>query len=419
MIPALALAQGTLEYPCFYSDILGRDMCMGVYLPHDYDPSGSARYPVVYYLHGAFANHTSYWVYLRQALDQLITAGEIDPMVVVAPDGSAGEFGGSFWANSQLYGRFEDYVVDEVVPFVDTRYLTLASFGKRGLAGFSMGGTGTFTIGLRHTDLFSAFAARSGYASWDRFREAWRDAVLAENGAPPYNYDPSAGAVTNAMFLVAAAYTPDLDNPPYFVDLPLDENGTIIEDVLDRWKAHNADSLVLQLSPEDYPDIQFSCGQLDGLALVQNLDVAAAFDGIGVPYVFEPHGGGHILNIALVKEDFRFLDGALNAPAYVDDLQASMKRPMVTVSAQPNPARQHVEFVIDVREPISSGRIELFDVSGRRVRKVDLGDLTQGVHQIAWDGLMDGGMRIDSGCYYFCLRDEVGRRPGGIVTILP
>ena len=104
-----------------WSPILGRSRDLYVYLPPGYDPS--IAYPLILFLHGAVIDeHYFLAPFDLKALDRMISAGEIPPAIIAAPDGT---YDGrnrinsphSLWVNG-LGGRFEDHVVAEIVPFL-------------------------------------------------------------------------------------------------------------------------------------------------------------------------------------------------------------------------------------------------------------------------------------------------------------
>lgn len=140
-----------------------------VYLPPGYDPAN--RYPVLYLLHGLQGNPSEYWVslHLLDRLDGLIASGGARPFVVVTPvggqvvDPNAGE-----WA-----GGWEDYVVHDVVPWVDQHVSTIASPSGRALEGLCAGGYGAVDIGLRHPGVFGTLG------SWEGYFTPFRDGPLA------------------------------------------------------------------------------------------------------------------------------------------------------------------------------------------------------------------------------------------------
>jgi enterochelin esterase-like enzyme len=129
-----------------------------IYLPPHYDPS--RRYPVVYLLHGLRGSPSSIYRSLRLAAvaDSLISRGAA-PFIAVLPVGGpvvhpdAGE-----WA-----GVWEDFVVHDVVPWVDAHLPTIASPAGRALEGLCAGGYGAVDIGLRHPGLFGTLGSWEGY----------------------------------------------------------------------------------------------------------------------------------------------------------------------------------------------------------------------------------------------------------------
>ncbi len=153
--PAPALSDDCRSVP---SQILGRSVEVCIVLPSDYSTATSRRFPVLYYLHGLFENEHS-WIDRggQGILEELIQGGGTGEFIVVLPDG-----GKSFYVNS-IDGRerYEDFFVQELIPWVDQNYRTLATRGARGIAGDSMGGYGSLHLGMRHPDLFGSVSAQS------------------------------------------------------------------------------------------------------------------------------------------------------------------------------------------------------------------------------------------------------------------
>src|SRR6185436_16480099 len=122
------------------------------------------RYPVVYLLHG-YGGTERTWVTLgpvKPAMDTLVRNGTVREMFVVMPSGR-NAFDGSFYTNSASTGNWDDFIAKELVSYIDGKYRTLARPESRGLAGHSMGGYGTFAVGMRHSgDVYSALYAMSG-----------------------------------------------------------------------------------------------------------------------------------------------------------------------------------------------------------------------------------------------------------------
>jgi enterochelin esterase-like enzyme len=127
------------------------------YLPPNAVPG--RRYPVVYFLHGFPGSPYQFVDGLRlaQVADSAIRSGAVPPFVAVVPPAGFDVHRGD-WA-----GPWEDYLVRDVVPWVDANLPTLAAASERTLAGLSAGGYGAVDIGLRHPRMFGTLEAWSGY----------------------------------------------------------------------------------------------------------------------------------------------------------------------------------------------------------------------------------------------------------------
>jgi len=130
-----------------------------VYLPPGFSPT--KRYPVIYLLHGMRGDPSEFWDALKIAdvADGLITSGEARPFIAVMPvGGPIVDPNGGEWA-----GVWEDYVVDDVVPWTETNLPALPGARNRALEGLSAGGYGAVDIGLRHPGVFGTLGSWAGY----------------------------------------------------------------------------------------------------------------------------------------------------------------------------------------------------------------------------------------------------------------
>ena len=137
-----------------------------VYTPPGYDPRAETVYPVLYLLHG-WSNTVDTWTTTLQAdliLDNLLAAGKIKPMVVVIPlaygdmrfiNGPIGEM----WKHKDIVDHntslFSQALLTEVIPQVEKTYAIRHDRDGRAIAGLSMGGLESLTVGLAHTDKFA------------------------------------------------------------------------------------------------------------------------------------------------------------------------------------------------------------------------------------------------------------------------
>ncbi len=129
-----------------------------VLLPTAYRSHPRRRYPVLYLLHGAVDNYTSWTV--KGDAEQLTAPY---PVIVVMPD--SGPSGGyTNWYNGGAGGppEWETYHIDQLLPWIDGHFRTRADRAERAIAGLSMGGFGAISYAARHPDLFGAAASFSG-----------------------------------------------------------------------------------------------------------------------------------------------------------------------------------------------------------------------------------------------------------------
>lgn len=142
---------------------------MVVYTPPGY--SKDAKYPVLYLLHGAGDDETG-WQKKGSAdviLDNLYAAKKLVPMIVVMPNGFARRPGApaggeGTGAPGGRTAAFEDDLLGDIIPFIESHYSVQADRDHRALAGLSMGAGQTMRIGMRHLDQFAWLAAFSGAA---------------------------------------------------------------------------------------------------------------------------------------------------------------------------------------------------------------------------------------------------------------
>ncbi|HEX6463591.1 MAG TPA: alpha/beta hydrolase-fold protein [Vicinamibacterales bacterium] len=134
-----------------------------VYLPPGYFQS-TARYPVLYLVHGA-GDTAMAWGTAGAAnliLDSLIAEKRAVPMIVVMPfNGSNNPAvpngGGRGASGAPTVSRFEEYLLKDLIPYVDAKYRVAPGRANRAMAGLSAGGAATYNIGMKHLELFSAF----------------------------------------------------------------------------------------------------------------------------------------------------------------------------------------------------------------------------------------------------------------------
>jgi S-formylglutathione hydrolase FrmB len=137
----------------FQSESLGQERAFNILLPLDYE-SSTSRYPALYLLHGYGDDNTA-WSYMTN----LSGNAARHRVIIVMPDASK-----SWYVNgvADPKARFEDYIMKDLIAYVDSHYRTVPLPRARAVAGLSMGGYGAAFLGLKHYRAFTAMGLFSG-----------------------------------------------------------------------------------------------------------------------------------------------------------------------------------------------------------------------------------------------------------------
>lgn len=183
------IPHGRLEMVEYDSKTVGTRRKLLVYTPPGY--STDAKYPVLYLLHGIGGDETEWQRFTAPEVifDNLIADHAMVPMIVVFPNGRAepnDRAEGNIYAHFKAFENFEHDLLDDVIPFIDSRYSVLTDREHRALAGLSMGGGQSLNFGLGHLD---TFAWIGGFSS-------------APNTKPPEQLVPDPAAATRQLKLL-------------------------------------------------------------------------------------------------------------------------------------------------------------------------------------------------------------------------
>ncbi len=153
---------GKVQQVLFWSASTSQFRQAYVYTPPQYDQS-KKKYPVLYLQHGWGENEYAWWNQGKANLimDNLIASGKIQPFIVVMTYGMTNDvrIGGLGGFN---YNAFQTVLCDELVPYVDANFRTIAKKDSRAMAGLSMGGMETHTITLARPEMFAYYGLLSG-----------------------------------------------------------------------------------------------------------------------------------------------------------------------------------------------------------------------------------------------------------------
>ena len=278
-----------------------------VYLPPGYHDTDQA-YPVIYALAaftGTGLNMPNFSVWeesLPEQLDGLIATGACPPAILVMPDCFTA-LGGSQYVNSTATGPYEDYLITELIPFVDDRLRTLPERDRRGVLGKSSGGYGALTLAMQHPDVFSAAACHSGdmYFEYGYLKD-FPTAVNALNragGIAPFLEQFAAARQkgplipTLNIIAMAAAYSPNGTR----IDLPFAlPTGELLPQVWDRWLARDPVRLVDRHADalKQLKLLFIDAGEKDEFALHLGARILVErLKAQNIPHQYEEHDGGH------------------------------------------------------------------------------------------------------------------------------
>ncbi len=277
-----------------------RDVC--VYLPPSYTTASGRRYPVIYLLHG-FTDSTDNWfgfkahfISVPAVANKALASGGSREMIIVMPNAFT-RYQGSMYSSSVTTGDWESFVARELVAYIDAHYRTLGRRESRGLSGHSMGGYGTIRIGMKHPEVFSSIYILSPccMAPVSQVSPNW---LKAEKIQSP---DDIAGADfgTKAALASAAAWSPNPNHPPLFLDLP-SRDGQLRPGIANKWTANSPLAMI-----DQYIDRlrQLRCIAVDAGAQDASIaETVRALDHVLTSYkiehAFEIYEGNHTSRIA-------------------------------------------------------------------------------------------------------------------------
>lgn len=301
---ALAVqAGGELQIHTIVSDALGEERSVAVYLPEGHTLVGGAGFPVIFYFAGDGSSFNT-----AAAVDQLdahISEGLIDPVIVVEPDSHWTPYPGistdevsTLNMNSTASNQYRDWVVDDLIPWVDDNFNTRADRSHRYSAGHCLGAYGAWRLAIERPDLFSSLSSMQGSFEWE-WLTSFLSSVRTEARAfetPPYEYFPENGVRTRGIHAVARILLPNPGVPRGY-DFPLDPEGNLDTAVWQRLLTQDIDTIFQSLwLGEHTMDFYMAVGESDGQVGGHAEGLAVVLDDLGIPYVFRTYPGDHQYN---------------------------------------------------------------------------------------------------------------------------
>lgn len=152
------IPHGKLEMVEYESKTVGTRRKIQVYTPPGYSPD--KKYPVLYLLHGIGGDETEWQRFAKPnlLLDNLLAEGRAVPLIIVMPNGRAQKNDraeGDVFTSAPAFAAFEQELLQDVIPAIESRYSVQTDREHRALAGLSMGGGQSLNFGLAHLDTFA------------------------------------------------------------------------------------------------------------------------------------------------------------------------------------------------------------------------------------------------------------------------
>lgn len=285
-----------------------------IYLPPGY-ASSNKHYPVVYYCHNFFWSP-------KQMIDDGRAFRLIDrafekqisrEFIFVVAD-FTGPGMGCLYENSSTSGRWLDYITQELVPTIDSKFRTIANRDSRAAVGDFFGGRGALKLGMSHANLFSVVyamhpvATGNGSLPWATLNINWKKLAAAKT------FEDLAGPDRTAIFMgIHQAFLPNPNRPPFYCDYSIElingKETLVAQNILKTKREFLLD--------ETLPECVDNLRSLRGLALdwarfdetrahvESNRDFSMKLEDLGIPHIAEEYNGTPFNK--LMTDDGRFI----------------------------------------------------------------------------------------------------------------
>lgn len=397
----------------FYSPIMDEVKMIDIYLPGDYYVNPEQQYATIYYLHGGGGNQNegstdAMWYYNLHNENTTINS---PPAIFVCPDGSCTPYMGSMWMNSELYGSFEDYMMQDVIGFVENNFRAIPHKNFRYVVGWSMGGFGAANLSTKHSDQFRAcVTCTGGMAMTDTSMNSWKSSCYEENGSYNLSYTGS-GFVTQVLFTCAGAWSPNLDNELYYIDIPFDTNGNWVDIIVNKWKQYDMSSRVKDLPKEDELSWFLVCGRQDELCSYPTfLTFMDSMDLYGIKYDTSYFDGGHTHDVESWMTGAQWFDSIINLEYQTMGIKI-IEQAVTHFTVFPNPVKDYISIDYELSKS-SNVLIYLTDQQGKQLPLFDKLKKPVGKHKYQFN-MSD----LEAGVYYITLNTESNKLTKKIIKL--
>ena len=290
-------------------------------------------------------------------------------VIFIIPDGSCEPYKGSFYTNSTLYGKYEDYIINDMVEEIESKYHTYDGREKWSIMGHSMGGYGAIKIALQHSQKFVGVSALSGPVNITYFDEILPILQTEHGSVPPYDFTYT-GKVTKLLYSMAGAFSPNPAAIPSIL-FPVVTQGVVDPSVKAIWEKHNPINFIKDWNGNPAMAIHTYCGELDEFKLATpNKMFSDTLDKYHFPHTYRQDPGGDHVNslFTSLPQGINFLYHVMDTAQFRISTQVDRVPKAGTCSVYPNPAndRLYVSGAVDHLQHIA-----IHNLSGQKVMHID------------------------------------------------
>ncbi|HAH25629.1 MAG TPA: hypothetical protein DCL77_18040 [Prolixibacteraceae bacterium] len=383
-----------------YSKALQQDKTYYVGLPKGYNESDTiTKYPVIIFLHGASISATDMVNSLEPFLDNFLTKLLFDKLfkvIFIIPDGSCEPYKGSFYTNSLLYGNYEDFIVNDMVEEIGSKYHAYPNRAKWSMMGHSMGGYGAMKIALQYPQKFIGVSALSGPLNITYYDEILPILESEHGSVAPYDFTYE-GNVSKLLYSMAGAFSPNLGATPAIL-FPIDAEGSINPTIKEIWEKNNPINFIKKWNGKPAMAIYTYCGELDEFKLATpNKMFSDTLDKYHLPHLYKQDPNGDHVNslFTSLPQGINFLyqvmdTAQIRVETAIEPITASS-----TWSVYPNPANDRF-YVSGTATNLK--KITINNLSGQKVMELD--------HPLNNESINIS--QLDKGVYFVSLQSAKG-----------
>ena len=366
-----------LEIP-FYSETLQENRMVDIYLPSVYYVNNEQQFATIYYLHEEDEDQTDGFFPAQKYFNYRMDTLEYPPAIFVVPDGSCSPFLGSCFMNSELYGSYEDYFIQDVISFVESNFRAMSDKNFRLITGESTGGFAAAYFATKYPEKFRACFPNFAFLAWpDTVLNAWKDLCYNENNSYEFNYN--AGKYTKTFFTFCGAFSPNLNNGTNQIDIPFDNNGDWVSSTLDKWYEFDLSRRVKDLVNHGPFDWYLACGTTDPYPTYTSYETFMdSLDAYNIGYTTNFNPGGHSHNTLAWINGMRWMDSIIYHSFETIGIPMFFE-PTFGITVFPNPTSDQVNLNYSLS---SAGRIDisLYDNIGQKLATLQVERQPPGEH---------------------------------------